>query len=294
MKIDRPVWSAGALLCPQQFQQQARWEAWTNERLAHLSLVHPWGVQAVAFDLDTLRLGKLKATRLCLRMPDGTLIDTDQVDRLPSALELTQLLSSDVQDATVLLALPLEQANGNNCLLDDSKVERPTRYRQDWRKVQDLYEGEAQQIGVLEHVLSLRLAHDDNADYLTCPIVRLVRDGQGAWGLDDTYVPPLLDFAAHPGLLAQLDNLLTQLAAKRQRLMGLRRESNQRMADFAVADVAVLAAQRPEHLPADPGRSQGAPGTASRIGVPGIGKVGRRPADLFPGTRYRPDPGLPA
>jgi type VI secretion system protein ImpJ len=140
----------------------------------------------------------------------------------------------------VLLALPLEQANGNNCLLDDSKVERPTRYRQDWRKVQDLYEGEAQQIGVLEHVLSLRLAHDDNADYLTCPIVRLVRDGQGAWGLDDTYVPPLLDFAAHPGLLAQLDNLLTQLAAKRQRLMGLRRESNQRMADFAVADVSLF------------------------------------------------------
>ena len=37
MKIDRPLWAAGALLCPQQFQQQARWEAWSNERLAHLS-----------------------------------------------------------------------------------------------------------------------------------------------------------------------------------------------------------------------------------------------------------------
>jgi type VI secretion system protein ImpJ len=240
LKIDRPVWSAGALLCPQQFQQQARWEAWTNERLAHLSLVHPWGVGAVAFDQETLRLGKLKATRLCLRMPDGTLIDTDEVDRLPSALELTELLSSDVQDATVVLALPLEQANGNNCLLDDGKVERPTRYRQDWRKVQDVYESEVQQIGVLEHVLSLRFAHDDNADYLTCPIVRLIRDGQGAWGLDGAYVPPLLDFAAHPGLLAQLDNLLIQLAAKRQRLMGMRRESNQRMADFAVADVSLF------------------------------------------------------
>jgi type VI secretion system protein ImpJ len=240
LKIDRPVWSAGALLCPQQFQQQARWEAWSNQRLAHLSLVHPWGIHAVAFDQETLRLGKLKATRLCLRMPDGTLIDTDQVDRLPSALELNHLLSSDMQDATVLLALPLEQANGNNCLLDNSKVERPTRYRQDWRKVQDLFDGEAQQIGVLEHVLSLRIAHDDNADYLTCPIARLIRDGQGAWSLDNAYVPPLLDFAAHPGMLAQLDNLLTQLAAKRQRLMGMRRESNQRMADFAVADVSLF------------------------------------------------------
>ncbi|WP_122596248.1 type VI secretion system baseplate subunit TssK, partial [Pseudomonas viridiflava] len=40
--------------------------------------------------------------------------------------------------------------------------------------------------------------------------------------------------------LSQLDNLLTQLAAKRQRLMGMRRESNQRMADFAVADVSLF------------------------------------------------------
>lgn len=240
MKIDRPVWSAGALLCPQQFQQQARWEAWTNERLAHLSLVHPWGVEAVAFDQETLRLGKLKATRLCLRMPDGTLIDTDEVDRLPAGLELARLLPDDMPAATLLLALPLEQANGNNCLFDGVKADRPTRYRQDWRQVQDLFGDDTQSVSVLEHVLSLRFEHDDNGDYLTCPVARLVRDGQGAWSLNAGYVPLLLSFSAHPGLLAQLDNLLTQLSAKRQRLMGMRRESNQRMADFAVADVSLF------------------------------------------------------
>jgi type VI secretion system protein ImpJ len=240
MKIDRPLWAAGALLCPQQFQQQARWEAWANESLAHLSLVHPWGVQALAFDPQALRLGKLKATQVRLRMPDGTLIDTDHVDRLPPALELARLLSDEIQDATLLLALPLEQGNGNNCLFEGTRADRPTRYRQDWRQVQDIYADEVQSIGVLEHALSLRLDSDENADYLTCPIARLLRDGQGAWSLDPVYVPPLLSFAAHPGLLTQLDNLLTQLSAKRQRLMGMRRESNQRMADFAVADVSLF------------------------------------------------------
>jgi type VI secretion system protein ImpJ len=240
MKIDRPLWAAGALLCPQQFQQQARWEAWASECLAHLSLVHPWGVQALAFDPQALRLGKLKATQLRVRMPDGTLVDTDHVDRLPPALELARLLSDDIQDATLLLALPLEQANGNNCLFEGAKADRPTRYRQDWRQVQDVYADEVQSIGVLEHALSLRLDNDENADYLTCPVARLVRDGQGAWSLDPGYVPPLLSFAAHPGLLAQLDNLMTQMSAKRQRLMGMRRESNQRMADFAVADVSLF------------------------------------------------------
>lgn len=240
MKIDRPLWSAGALLCPQQFQQQARWEAWANECLAHLSLVHPWGVQAVAFDPQALRLGKLKATQVRVRMPDGTSVDTDHADRLPGALELARLLSDDIQDATLLLALPLEQANGNNCLFDGARADRPTRYRQDWRQVQDIYADEVQSIGVLEHALSLRLDSDENADYLTCPVARLVRDGQGAWSLDPAYVPPLLSFAAHPGLLTQLANLVTQLSAKRQRLMGMRRESNQRMADFAVADVSLF------------------------------------------------------
>ena len=227
MKIDRPLWASGVLLSAQQFQQQARWEAWAHEQLAHLGLVHPWGVQAVGFDLDALRLGKLKASQLCVRLPDGTWVDTDAVDRLPPALELAPLPAD--QAVLVHVALPLEQANGNNCLFDGGNPDRPTRYRQDWREVQDLYADEKQSIGVLEHTLSLRLHSDDNADYVTCPVARLARDGQGAWGLDPLYVPPLLSFAAHPGLLRQLDNLLTQLAAKRQRLMGMRRESNQRM-----------------------------------------------------------------
>ncbi|KQQ56040.1 type VI secretion protein [Pseudomonas sp. Leaf127] len=242
MKIDRPLWAAGALLSPQQFQQQARWEAWSRESVAHLSVAHPWGVQALAFDLHALRLGKLKATRLRLRLPDGTLIDTDCVDRLPPALELAVSLPEDTRSATVVLALPLEQANGNNCEFGQgtARPERPLRFRQDWRQVQDLYGDEQQSVAVLEHVLSLRLVTDGNADYVTCALVRLMRDEQGAWSLDPDFVPPLLSVGAHAGLLNQMDNLLTQLSAKRQRLMALRRESNQRMADFAVADVSLF------------------------------------------------------
>lgn len=240
MKIDRPLWASGALLSPQQFQQQMRWDAWVNQQLAQLNLVHPWGVLALGFDQDALRLGKLKATQLRVRMPDGTWIDTEQVDCLPSALDLTQLLADTDQQVIVHLALPLEQANGNNCLFEGVRADRPMRYRQSWRPVQDIYADEVQSIGVLEHALSLRLYGDDNADYLTCPVARLARDGQGDWSIDPAYVPPLLSFAAHAGLLSQLDNLLTQLSAKRQRLMGMRRESNQRMADFAVADVSLF------------------------------------------------------
>ena len=239
MKIDRPLWAAGALLSPQQFQQQARWEAWHSEYLAHLALVHPWGVRAVEFDLQALRMGSLKAARLNVRLADGTLVDTATVDQLPAALDLKRLPETMVQ-AVVVLALPLEHAHGNNCRFEDTRIDRVVRYRQCWREVQDVYGDEVQSIGVMEHDVSLRLESDENADYVTCPIVRLVRDGIEGWTLDQGYVPPLLSFSAHPGLLRQLDNLLTQLSAKRRRLAGMRSESNQRMADFAVADVSLF------------------------------------------------------
>lgn len=240
MKIDRPLWASGVVLSAQQFQQQARFESWANRSIASLALIHPWGIRHVAFDAEALRLGKLMATRLQLCLPDGTLIDTDRLDRLPGALELSRVLPGDIQKTTVVLALPLEQAHGNNCLFEGNSAERPVRYHQKWRDTKDLYTGEIQSISVLEQALSLRLADDDNADYLTCPVARLLRDGRDGWAIDDTYIPPLLRFDAHAGLLLQLDNLLTQLSAKRERLMGMRRESNQRMADFAVADVTLF------------------------------------------------------
>lgn len=67
-----------------------------------------------------------------------------------------------------------------------------------------------------------------------------MRDVQGNWTQDESYIPPLLAFNAHDGLVQRLDTLLLQLRAKCQRLMAMRRESNQRMADFAVADVSLF------------------------------------------------------
>lgn len=88
--------------------------------------------------------------------------------------------------------------------------------------------------------LTLRFAHQDNSDYLTCPLVRLQRDSQGVWLIDETFLPPLLQIQGSRWLATQLEQLLTQLRARLTRLMAMRRESNERMADFAVADVSLF------------------------------------------------------
>lgn len=80
MKIYRPLWEDGAFLAPQQFQQQARWDAHVADTVARMALANPWGVLCAEFDEGALALSRLNATRLCVRFADGTLVDTDLAD----------------------------------------------------------------------------------------------------------------------------------------------------------------------------------------------------------------------
>lgn len=206
MKIHRPLWAEGTFLSSQQFQQQARWEAFSNDCIAQLCIRHPWGIANVLFDRDALTPGKLKTQAVRLRFADGTLIDSDVSDVLPLACDLRALKNDS---AIVLLALPLAHGNGGN-LGQGEQTERPLRYRQEWQKVQDIYGSDSEDMAVERHALSLRFAHDNNQDYITCPLARLVRDVQGNWTQDESYIPPLLAFNAHDGLVQRLDTLLLQ------------------------------------------------------------------------------------
>ncbi|HHL0035508.1 type VI secretion system baseplate subunit TssK [Enterobacter mori] len=237
MKIFRPLWEDGAFLAPQQFQQQAIWDAHMADTVARMGLAQPWGVVAAEFDDSLLALSRLNATRLTVRFPDGTLIDTDLSDNLPPVCDLSA--ASDRTTVDIVLALPLLSANGGN-LDDGSDSERPRRWKAERVTVQELAGHERSELAVLRHSLTLRMAHQENAAYLTCPVTRLVRDTQGLWRRDSSFIPPLLALSACPALVCDLSDLLHRLQARRQRLMSMRRESNARLADFAVADVSLF------------------------------------------------------
>ena len=236
MKTEQPLWGRGVMISPQHFQQQAAYAAWSAECIARLGLACPWGVIDATFEPDVLKLGRLQARHLHVRFQDGTLIDTDNADALPPPLSLDHIS----QGGVVALALPLMKANGRNCLQPDEVAERPVRYRQYWRDVRNTFGDDTRQIAVIKPELTLRFAHQDNSHYLTCPVARLQQDSQGTWQLDPLFLPPLLSIQGSHWLTAQLEQLITQLRARLGRLMAMRRESNERMADFAVADVSLF------------------------------------------------------
>ncbi len=237
MKIYRPLWEDGAALAPQQFQQQARWSAHIADTVARMGISHPWGVVAAEFDDAALALSRLNTTRLVLRFQDGTIVDTDLADTLPPVCDLSSAVGSDAVE--VVAALPLLSASGGN--LDNGQdSERPRRWKAERVVVQELAGHESGELAILRHAITLRLSSQENTAYLTCPVTRLVRNAQGQWSRDRSFVPPMLSLSASPLLVTELGDILVRLEARRRRLMAMRRESNERMADFAVADVSLF------------------------------------------------------
>lgn len=237
MKTVRPLWGRGQMVSPQHFQQEAAQAAWHTECVARLGAIHPWGVARTAFDAALLKQGKLKADHLCVRFADGTLTDSDNADALPPVMTLPETESHEL---TVVLALPHEYENGGNCLQPEQKAERPVRWRLAWREVRNRYGDDSRQIAVMQPELTLRTEDNDNGNYQTVAVARLKRDSQGDWSQDASFIPPLLNVQASRWLTEQTEYLTGQLRARLQRLMSMRRESNERMADFAVADVSLF------------------------------------------------------
>jgi type VI secretion system protein ImpJ len=69
------------------------------------------------------------------------------------------------------------------------------------------------------------------------PIARLRRSPAGDVSLDATFVPPLLDLSASDVMMGLMRRLTERLGARSASLSGSRRQRNQGLADFTVADV---------------------------------------------------------
>ncbi|WP_054180885.1 type VI secretion system baseplate subunit TssK [Trabulsiella odontotermitis] len=240
MKIYRPLWNEGALLSPQQFQQQAEWETFRSAGVSALASPFPWGVEKIGFSESLLSSGLLQISPLRLWLDDGSLIDAQQSDLPPPPRELDPALLADLDEVTVVIALPHMQPGIVNVEQEGKTVDRPLRYREEWVTVPDAFGAEEESMAVARFNYTIRFAHESNESWKVCPVARLIRDGQNTWRQDTSFIPPIATFAASPVLRERLALLNRQLRSRRQRLMTMRRESNERLADFAVADVSLF------------------------------------------------------
>ncbi|WP_439889633.1 type VI secretion system baseplate subunit TssK [Ralstonia sp. 25C] len=240
MRIDKPLWHEGLILTQQHFQQQERWNAFAQHQLAAAALTEPWGTLAVEVDEEALAAGRLKLSRLKVRLPDGTPIDTTVADALPAARDLTQGLPADLQSVGVLVALALPDANGNNCRFDETTLARPRRFYREFVKVTDLHGTGEAEVAAGRHALRLLFDFEPHADDTVCAVARLKRTASGQFQVDARYVPPCLTLVGHPLHLERITRLADILAAKSAALGARRSERIEQVAEYGVADVQLF------------------------------------------------------
>jgi len=128
MKIYRPLWNEGALLSPQQFQQQAEWESFRSAGVAALASPFTWGVEKIGFNDSLLASGLIQISQLRLWLEDGTLLDAQSSDLPPPPRELDPDQLAGIDAVTVVIALPHMQPGVINVEQEGVAADRPLRY----------------------------------------------------------------------------------------------------------------------------------------------------------------------
>ncbi|WP_080420022.1 type VI secretion system baseplate subunit TssK [Burkholderia ubonensis] len=239
MKITRPLWTKGIFMTPQHFQQQAIWEQYVHDQVARIASPDAWGAVHVALDDQALSVNRLQCTALALRLPDGTLIDSETADWLPAARSLDDVPAT-VDTVTVLAGVALMDAQGGNCVEPGEKPARPRRVTREYKHVADLNGDGQEEISVERNVVALLFDFEQGGDYVTCPVARLVRTPQGRFEPDTAFVPPCLFLSASDRLMHRAQRLSEILSAKSASLAVRRKERSDQIADFAVSDVALF------------------------------------------------------
>lgn len=240
MRIDKPLWYEGLILSQQHFQQQDRWTGFAMQQFAAAALAHPWGSLGVEVDQEALAAGRLKLTRLKMRFPDGTPVDTTMADDVPPARDLTQGVPADRQSIVVLAALALPDANGNNCRFDETTLARPRRSYREFVKVTDLNGSGESEIAAERHAVRLLFDFESHADDTVCAIARLTRSASGQFQVDHRFVPPCLTLGGHPLHVERINRLADILQAKSLALGARRSERIEQVAEYGVADVQLF------------------------------------------------------
>jgi type VI secretion system protein ImpJ len=202
---NKVIWSEGLFLRPQHLQQNDRYvEKLVRSRSAGLR-GYGWGFTELVINRDLLKLGKIAITTARGIMEDGTPFSIpDDVDQPPPFDP-----PSHLRESAVHLAVPVYQPGA---IETDSRPspDVPVRYAVAEQELIDTNAGERDGASVEVGRLRFQLLPEeaDRAGFTCLPIARLIEvraDRQVV--LDDTYIPPMLDCAATPGLAGYITEI---------------------------------------------------------------------------------------
>lgn len=238
MKRLQPViWAKGTFLTPQHLQCQDRFIEDTLQFHTESLNFRPWGFQRLEIDQAALTSGTVALTRATGIFADGLLFDAPDSDPSPPPKSLIDCYEVDQDTVEVFLAVPHHRDRGLN--VSGVHLSAETRYRAEVTLMRDENTGQSEKpIQVARKNLRLMVKSEVREGTSALRVARVQRTQAGAYQLDRTFIPPLVDFQASEHLVSIVRRLVEILAAKSSELSDGRRQKNLALANFTASDIA--------------------------------------------------------
>jgi type VI secretion system protein ImpJ len=212
--LSRVVWFEGMYLGPHHFQVQSRYFEDSTKFATSSLWFAPYGIAGCELDADALQNGTLSVLHARGIFSDGLAFEMPACDAVPATRAIANLFPPTRDSVTVLLGIPDRRPGGRNCATSGEDG-GTTRYVATPRSVHDENTG-ADERSVALGQKNLRLLLDtEPADGLvTLAIARVMRDGQGHFVFDPSFIPPCLQISASESLMLMLRRLIEILEEK--------------------------------------------------------------------------------
>ncbi|HTR78772.1 MAG TPA: type VI secretion system baseplate subunit TssK [Gemmatimonadaceae bacterium] len=238
MRQLQPVlWTKGVLLSPQHLQTQDRFlEDQLEFQLAALEFC-PWGFHQLTIDREALAGGSFGLTAASGLFSDGLLFDMPGADPLPPPKLLEGAFGPDQEAVHVYLAIPEHHYGGHN--VSATEAAAATRYRAEELLRRDETTGLGERpIQVGRKNFRILLEGEALEGHSVLRVARVTKSVTGDYQLDPRFIPPLVNIEASDYVMAIARRLVEIMSAKSSSLAGTRRQRNQSLAEFGIADVA--------------------------------------------------------
>jgi len=212
--LSRVVWAEGMYLAPQHFQAQNRY----FEESFHFATASLWrdayGLAACQLDADALRNGTVSLLHARGIFQDGLPFDIPECDPRPDPRNIVEQFLPATDSLTVALAIPRWVEGQQNCDLDPLPAGN-ARYLSTTEMVHDENTGlEPKPVQMGRKNIRLIVLPAKDANLLTLPIARVMRDQSGHFVYDPTFVPPCLRISASERLATMLQKMVEILEEK--------------------------------------------------------------------------------
>lgn len=225
----KPIWTEGLLLSQHHLQQQ---DAYHEELLCRRlrALTHyAWGIISLKIDVQGFAAGEFRLLKFEAIWPDGTVIHCGEGTDVPAPAP--RKLPADALRTEVYVGLAHAIDGTSQVGTSDQSTVR--KYTKATHQVVDINSGGSpQELEWAQPDVQVLFGDERRHGFAAFCIAVVLRQDNGAFHVQDTHVPPVLDFRAAPFLENGVRRISASIVARQRQLASERRQQQEGSIDF--------------------------------------------------------------